>query len=176
MFRIFIFLGLIASTLHALEPKSCAAGLRFQKTLELYWENGIEARCQLPQTWSKWSVGATVISSRIGSAFQSNAIEQETYWIWLDRKFRADKRIQPYTALGTGYFWLDVENPEIFSDLPNSSWLLTLEGGVQAQLPLPWLQVRSGIGYHLITGDGTTGPGTLYPLYFHLNAEVLFPW
>lgn len=170
--RNFLFLSFLILP-HLIWAVNCSAGLRLQRTWELYWENGFEGRCQVDSS-KGWTVGLAAISSRLGSAFHSNALEQESYWLWGGYSFRPHASIQPYSDFGVGFFWLDIENPQLFGDLPHSAILLTLEGGISSHWRT-W-SLRSGLGYHLKTGNGKSGPGSLFPLFMHLGLEKNFSW
>ena len=142
----------------------CLAGLRAQKTYELYWENGLDASCTHGSVLGgHLSLGLSAVSSRLGTALGTNALKQEEYLASILWNFRVRQRLQPYAGLGLGYFWLDVEDP-LFEFLPHSSPLLAVQGGLTfaPSGPLAW---RLGFGYHLIVGDGLSGPGSLYPLF-----------
>jgi len=153
---------------------SCVIGPRVEKTWELYWENGVDGECSFEKIlWGHLGIGASVTSTRIGSAWESNALRQEQYLLNFAWNFRLQKRVQPYVSLSGGWFWLDV-GPEIFNEVPHSSPLAMVGTGARLQLwgPLSW---KAGIGYHLITGDGLEGPGSLYPLILHSSVQWRFP-
>lgn len=139
-------------------------GLRFQKTVDLYYENGITAQ----YNYSKRLVfGASYITSRLGSALGSNAIKQDNFIISGGYLFRPNKKIQPLIRLNTGYFVADYESP-IFNSLKNSSLILSVDGGLSYSFKSP-LKINASIGYNTITGDGEQGAGTVYPVYFQTS-------
>jgi hypothetical protein len=169
-----LFLILLVSGALFAQDFRCDAGLRFQKTWELYWENGVEGSCSKQNILGGHPfLSASAVSSRLGSALGSNALRQEEYLLGLGWKFRTEKRIQPYIALQTGWFWLDVEEP-MFEVLPHSSVLATFSFGSEIPVYGPFL-TRIGMDYHLITGDGLQGPGSLYPLFMHTSFLVRIP-
>jgi len=146
----------------------CVVGPRIEKTWNLYWENGAEFTCSHPSLlWNHLGLGGSVTSTRVGSAFESNAVQQEQYFLSASWIFRLQKRVEPYVALNAGWFWLDVEDP-IFNFLPHSAPLFALGGGTAVQVYGP-VWCRFGIAYHLITGDGNSGIGSLYPLLLHTS-------
>jgi outer membrane receptor for ferrienterochelin and colicin len=139
-------------------------GIRFQKTVDLYYENGITGQ----YNFSKRVVfGASYITSRLGSAINSNAIKQDNFFISGAYLFRPNKMLQPFTRLNIGYFTADYESP-IFNNLQNSSALLALDAGIIYSFKSP-LKLNISLGYNAITGDGKQGAGTLYPVYFQTS-------
>ena len=139
-------------------------GLRFQKTVDLYYENGITAQ----YNYSKRIIfGASYITSRLGSALGSNAIKQDNFMISGAYLFRPNKTLKPFIRLNTGYFTAYYESP-IFNNLQNNSALLSLDGGLSYSFKSP-LKLNASIGYNAITGDGEQGAGTLYPVYFQTS-------
>lgn len=139
-------------------------GVRLQKTVNLYYENGFTVQYANDLLLSgRLYLGATYVSSRFGSAFLSNALEQDNFFLSATYYFRPQRVIQPFIRLNTGYFISDLEEA-IFEDLPNSSILLSPEFGVGVHTGTP-LKINASFGYNTITGNGISGPGTLYPLF-----------
>ncbi len=139
-------------------------GVRLQKSVNLYYENGFTAQYTNDRLYSKrLYFGISYVTSRLGSAIGSNAIKQDNIFLSTTYYFRPDRILQPFLRLNTGYFQSDLEE-EIFDDLPNSSILLSPEAGIRLKTNSP-LKVGASIGYNLITGDGSKGPGTLYPVF-----------
>ncbi|MFO8146272.1 MAG: hypothetical protein ACQEWG_00340 [Bacteroidota bacterium] len=139
-------------------------GVRLQKSVNLYYENGITAQYTNNSLYSKrLYFGLSYVTSRLGSAIGSNAIKQDNIFLSITYYFRPDKILQPFLRLNTGYFYSDLEE-KIFDDLPNSSILLSPEAGIRLKTNSP-LKVGASFGYNLITGDGRKGPGTLYPVF-----------
>ena len=153
---------------------SCDVGPRVERTWELYWENGAEVECSLANVFGgHLGLGASVTSTRIGSAWNPNALRQEQYLVNSAWNFRLQKRVRPYVNLSAGWFWLDV-GPAIFDVIPHSSPLLVLGSGARVGIwgPISW---NAGFGYHLITGDGKSGPGSIYPLFLHTSVQWRIP-
>lgn len=178
MLRIFVLLiSLLAMQAFAQSATTkweCSVGARLQKTWELYFENGVEGNCQIPVWGSRLSVGVAAVSTRLGTAFLSNALQQEQYWLQGQYTFRKGKRVEPYAGFGAGWFWLDVEDP-MFNDIPHSAPLFALLGGAKVSIN-NWLLVRSGLGYQALVGNGEEGPGSVYPLFMQLNFETRLKW
>ncbi len=139
-------------------------GVRLQKSVNLYYENGVTAQYTNDRLFSKrLYFGLSYVTSRLGSAIGSNAIKQDNIFLSTTYFFRPDRKLQPFLRLNTGYFHSDLEE-EIFDDLPNSSLLLSPEAGLRFKTNSP-IKIGASIGYNLITGDGSKGPGTLYPVF-----------
>jgi hypothetical protein len=62
-----------------------------------------------------------------------------------------------------GYFSAQYGSP-LFDDLPRTSLLASPELGLCYCSNFP-LKISGSIGYNLFTGNGVTGPGTLYPVF-----------
>jgi hypothetical protein len=139
-------------------------GLRFQKTIDLYYENGITIQYNYSK---KISFGASYITSRLGSAIGSNAIKQDNFIISGAYLFRPNKNLKPFMRLNTGYFTADYESP-LFDNLQNNSAILSVDGGLSYSFKCP-LKLNASIGYNAITGDGAQGAGTLYPVFFQTS-------
>jgi hypothetical protein len=153
----------ISTTSHA-QVHSFDAGLRFQKSIGLYLENGLTAQYNLT---TRWVLGATYITSRLGTAMGSNAIKQDNIFVSGAYQFRPTHVLQPFVRASLGYFTADYEAP-VFKILPNSSAIVALEGGVSYTFKSPF-KTNLSIGYNLISGDGETGAGTLYPVFYQAS-------
>jgi hypothetical protein len=139
-------------------------GIRFQKTVDLYYENGITGQYYFT---NRVIFGASYITSRLGSAMSSNAIKQDNYILSGSYLFRPKKPLQTFVRLNTGYFFADYES-DIFNNLDNSSALLSLDAGLLYSFKSP-LKLNLSLGYNVFTGDGINGPGTLYPVFFQTS-------
>lgn len=164
----------VMQTIKAQENKfELNAGLRFQKTQKLYWENGVTVDFASDKILDqKVHFSLNITSSRIGSAFNSNAIKQENYLFGIDWRFREKKSLQFFTGVGLGYFHSDLES-EIFDILPNNSMLFSIEAGIFYKFKFP-LASSFSYSYNLISGDGVNGPGTLFPVYFQWSLFYIF--
>ena len=73
-----------------------------------------------------------------------------------------------HARLNFGYFHAE-QVSDIFEDVPNTAFLFSPEIGFKytfKQLPIT---LNLGSGYYLFTGEGGESPGTLQPLYYHLD-------
>jgi hypothetical protein len=170
---IFLITLILPHYLKSQENSGFSAGIRLQKTHHLYYENGIAFdythRVLLN---NKIHLGFSYVSSRFGSAFHSNALKQDNYLVSCSYHFRNEKIICPIVTLNTGYFYADMEE-SFFEVIPHKSLLLSAETGIYMNFNYP-VKVKSTFGFNFITGDGTSGPGTLYPLYIELSIFYQF--
>ena len=105
-------------------------GVVIQKTHSLYWENGVALRYSFASFKSnQFYIGFDIVSSRVGTAFRSNALKQESYIGSAAWYFRKDKPLRIVTELNLGFFHADLEE-EIFEELPNTAYLLSPEIGL----------------------------------------------
>ncbi len=165
LFRILLIVFGCSTLLFA--DNTIKLGLKMQKTPNLYYENGLALGYSSDRLMNnKLHLGASFVSSRLGSAMGSNALKQEEYLLSAGFVFRSGKLINPVIKLNTGLFVLDTEF-EIFSELPNKSMMLSAEFGLGYDIDGPF-DLTTTLGYNLITGDGLNGPGTLYPIFLNL--------
>jgi hypothetical protein len=143
-------------------------GIRIQKTQKLYWENGFAFDFTSPKIANRSiHFGVSYVTSRLGSAMGTNAIKQDNFLISSGYHFRHKKQLQPFTRLNMGYFHADYEDA-IFDVLPNKSFLLSLDAGLSYEFKAP-ITINLSAGYNLISGNGPSGPGTLYPFYYQMS-------
>lgn len=164
-----LFLFLFNFTLDAsAQSPTLDVGLRLQKTVNLYYENGFTVHYNSERFFSpNFFIGASYFSSRLGSAMGTNAIKQDNYLISSTYFLRHGRTVRPFLRMNAGYFYADYEE-EIFSDLPNSSALLSPEAGIGIWTNSPF-KFGASVGYNVLTGNGVKGPGTLYPLFIQTS-------
>jgi len=151
------------------EAYELGLGLRVQKTEQLYWENGFGADFTSDFLLNKRiHLKMSYVTSRMGSAFNTNAIKQDNFLIGADWRFMSDKSFQVFTGFNTGFFHADMENP-MFNVLPHNSMLFSLEAGLSYKFKFP-LAVNLSAGYNLINGNGVSTPGSLFPVFYQLSA------
>jgi hypothetical protein len=166
-FGLVLSLWLLSAPAHAQES-SLEAGLRFQKTLNLYYENGLTAQYRNPKLLNnRLQVGLTYVSSRLGSAIGSNAIKQDNIFLSGAYLFRMRSTVHPFVRANAGWFRADYES-DIFKNLTKSSPLVSAELGLLVPTKYRFNAAVSA-GYNLITGDGSDSPGTLFPLFYQLS-------
>jgi hypothetical protein len=108
------------------------------------------------------SFGATYVSTRIGSAYNSNAIIQDNIVLHSTYLFSSSS-LAPLIRLNAGYCFADYES-SLFDEIDTSMPLLSIEAGASYTFDIP-LTVQASLGYNLITSDGSSGIGTVYPLF-----------
>jgi hypothetical protein len=161
-----LLLVICSATAHAQELK---IGMRMQKTQTMYWENGISAQYAFANFKPKQFVlGFDYVSSRFGTAFQSNAIKQDNFLLSASWMFFKDCQFHIVTRLNAGYFYSDLES-DIFKDVPNTAFLFSPEFGVRYDFKQLPISLNLGSGYYIITAEDGCSPGTLQPLYYHLD-------
>lgn len=151
------------------QAQTLKVGVRIQKTQEMYWENGISSQYTFPKLKpNQFYVGFDYVTSRLGSAYNSNAIKQDTYLLSGSWLFNKSKPYHFVTRLNMGYFYSDLEE-NIFKDIPNTSFLFSPEVGFTYDFKKAPISLNIGTGFYIITAKEGYSPGTLQPLYFHLD-------
>ncbi len=147
------------------------AGIRIQKTQEMYWENGVSAQYSFKNLKpNQLFFGFDYVTTRLGSAIGSNAMKQDNFIFSGSWAFRKDKAFHPVARLNMGYFYADYEE-EIFSSLPNTAFLCAPEFVLNYEIPNLPLSVNLGTGYYVGFTSEANSPGTLQPLYYHLDVH-----
>ena len=138
-------------------------GLRLQQSWNMYNENGITLEFTPKNLLNdQLSFGASYISTRFGSAFNSNAIIQDNMLLHSTYVF-SSSALSPLVRLNAGYCFADYQS-SLFDEIDSSMPLLSLEAGARYVFDIP-LKVQASLGYNLITSDGPSGIGTVYPLF-----------
>jgi hypothetical protein len=167
LFTLLLFSNLL--TAQENKPYDLAMGLRIQKTNKLYLENGLATDFSSQSILNKkLHLKLSYVSSRFGSAVNSNAIKQDNYIVGLDWRFRSEKDFQIFTGINSGFFHADMEDP-IFDVLPHNSLLFSAEVGAFYKFKFP-MAMSCSAAYNIINGNGIDTPGTLYPFYCQLSA------
>ena len=139
-------------------------GVRLQKSVSFYTENGITAQYTHQKlAKQRLYVGASYVTSRLGTALNSNAIKQDNFLVSASYYFRPKWLIRPVVRANVGYFIADYGDV-LFNELPHSSLLASPELGLCFCPNFP-LKINASVGYNAFSGDGTSGPGTLYPVF-----------
>lgn len=143
-------------------------GIRLQKSINLYIENGMTVQYTHPK-WinSRLYVGVGYVTSRLGTALSSNAVKQDNLLLFTAYYFRPSRTVRPFAKMNTGYFKASYGS-DLFRDLPQRSLLVSPEFGLCYCPSFP-LKIGGSIGYNLLTGNGLTGPGTLYPVFVQIG-------
>ena len=144
------------------------AGVIFQRSHYLYLENGVGVDFSHDNILQKQlHFKAAYVSSRFGSAIQTNAIKQDNILLGANWRFRSVKSLEIPVGINTGIFVADYEDPT-FDELPNTAILMSVEGGLVYNFDFP---VSAGLtaGYNFRNGNGVDVPGTLFPVFYRLS-------
>ncbi len=146
-------------------------GVKLQKTHSLYYENGFNAEYSSSEfLGNQFHSGFSYISSRFGSAFNSNALKQDNFLFHTSYTFLKKAILNPFIKLNAGFIVADYQSP-LFDDIDNTMPLTSMDLGL-SYTPNNPLKAQVSLGYNIITSDGTSGVGTVYPLYFN----IIFMW
>lgn len=166
VFLLFTFASLFGQNLNL--------GIKLQKTHSLYWENGITARYSFENFKpDQFYIGFDYVTSRLGSAFASNAIKQDNLIGSIGWHFRKGKPFRIITKINFGILKADLEE-DIFSELPNSATLLSPEIGVSYRLKNYPIIANFGLGFNFNQAEEAKSPGTFQPLFYHLSFYYSF--
>jgi hypothetical protein len=146
-------------------------GVRLQKDIGLYYENGISVNYSDKNLKpDRWYFGFSYFTSRLGTALNSNAIKQDNFLLSTSYYFKQNHALRPFVRLNAGYFSADYGSP-VFDVLPSKTYLLAPEVGLSYKTKLP-IKVALSLGYNTHTSDGTNGiPGTIYQFYYQLTVS-----
>lgn len=174
--RVFVFFSCFSGISYdsIAQQRVLDVGIRVQKAVNLYYENGFTIQYSSEAlAEERVYFGLSYVSSRFGTAMGSNALKQDNFLFSTSYFFRPEKLIRPMLRANIGYFSAPLE--PVFDDLPQSSMLLSSEAGLCIDPRIP-LKITISAGYNFITGDGLSGPGTLYPAFIQtsLSWDVLF--
>mgnify|MGYP006080485861 CR=1 FL=1 len=158
------FISILSTSTTNAQSDIINVGVRFQKASGLYWENGVDLEYSNKNILNdKLFFGFSYISSRLGTAFNSNAIKQDNYIFSCRYYARKDENLRPFSKFNIGYFNADYGS-EIFDILDNTSLITALEFGLSYTF-ITKLKLFGSFGYNFISGNGMEGPGTLYPIF-----------
>ncbi|MBM4151236.1 MAG: hypothetical protein FJ219_06270 [Ignavibacteria bacterium] len=161
-----IYVILLTSILFSVakaQDDQLSLGFRLQHSIHMYNEHGITIDYTPKKLLNdQLSFGATYVSTRFGSAINSNAILQDNILFHSTYVFSSSS-LSPLIRLNAGYCFADYES-SLFDDIDPTMPLLSIETGVRYAFDVP-LNIQAGLGYNLITSDGSSGIGTVYPLF-----------
>ena len=148
-------------------------GVRVEKAMGFYYSSGVFIEFSSNKLLNqRINFGLTYVTSRLGTAFQSNAIPFWQLTANVNLMLRKKKHFKICFRLNGGYAKANYHDP-IFNDLPQSSPIVSFEPGLLYDFKFP-LRIGTGLGYNFITGNGITGLGVIYPVYFQFNAAYRF--
>lgn len=135
----------------------------------MYWENGIAVQYSFAKFKpAQFFIGFDYVTSRLGSAYNSNAIKQDNYIFSASWLFNKSKTYHFVSRINAGYFYSDLEE-DIFDEIPNTAFLFSPEIGFTYSPKKVPISLNIGTGYYIITEKEGYSPGTLQPLYFHFD-------
>jgi hypothetical protein len=164
----FFTLFLSAAIAQEQPDRDIQVGLVFQKAAYLYWENGLGVKYTCSNLFDKkLQLKAQAISSVLGSALGSTALNQHSFSGGAEWLFGKSGKLQIPVGFNAGYFWVDYEHPA-FDVLPSGSMLFSIETGLNYRFDFP-LTASATMGYNLINGNGVDVPGSIFPVFFKLG-------
>ena len=154
--------------IHSLASESeLFLGVKLQKTHALYYENGFNTEYSSSAfLGNQFHSGFSYITNRFGSAFNSNAVKQDNILFHTSYTFLKKAILNPFIKLNAGFIIADYQSP-LFDDIDNTMPLISMDLGL-SYTPFNPLKTQVSLGYNIITSDGTSGVGTVYPLYFNI--------
>ncbi|MGB1003992.1 MAG: hypothetical protein ACPGVC_07180 [Salibacteraceae bacterium] len=146
------------------------AGLRFQKTQNMYWENGVAFQYTFKNmNPDKWIFGFDYVTSRLGSAINSNALKQDNFILSASYNFgNKELPVKFFLRANTGLFVVDYEY-DIFKDIPNKALLLGIEPSVCYIFKEAPIKMNLGLNINFATTKEGYNPGTLQTFMYHLD-------
>jgi len=169
MRKILFFFLAIAGAI-SLQAQDFNVGIKFQKTHTLYWENGLSGQYSFANFKpGQFYLGVDYVTSRLGTAFNSNALKQDNLTVSVAWYLRKEKPLHITTKLNVGFFNAQLEE-EIFKDLPHSALLLSPEVGLSYDFKALPIVLNLGAGYNVNLQEEGESPGTLLPLFYSFTA------
>jgi hypothetical protein len=139
-----------------------SAGIRLKKYVGFYWVNGLSGEWHSPKLLNnKLHLGINIATSKLGSALYSNALTTWETELSLLYYFRKAKPLHPIARINIGL--ASAQLGSSFSTLSSRTMLLSLETG--CHYTHKKYSYRLYGGYNLLTGNGISGLGTIYPIY-----------
>jgi hypothetical protein len=160
--RIGFILLLSCFSLFASEWK---ASLQFQKNYGWLWDNGIGFAWSPESYGGKLRVGMIYVTSSLGSAFNSNNIEEHYYLVDGTWFFRPRTYFNPFSGLELGFYNYNNEQAD-FDFLPNKSLVCNLKTGFETYIPSLGFSLQTSIGFQIIRKASL-----MYPLYIRLGVH-----
>jgi len=166
-----VFLVFVTSCISVFSQDSTfnfSTGARFKKYIGFYWQNGIAAEFNSDKLLkNKLSFGLNVVSSTLGTALINNAIPTLEIELSAIKYFRTEKKLKPFVRLNTGFAVANFGDDR-FDNINNKSALLSIETGIKTKI-YKSIELVTGGGLNLISGNGFSNLGTVYPTYFQLS-------
>ncbi|MBK7310545.1 MAG: hypothetical protein IPI93_07065 [Sphingobacteriaceae bacterium] len=150
-----------------------SGGICINKMVGFYFMNGVSGEISTSKILKgKVDLGLNITTSSLGSAFVSNAIPVHSAELYIQKVFRNGKHFRPLIVLNAGYakaFY----GSKIYDNLPQSSLLVSPEFGMRYAFNFP-IVFNATLGYNVISGNGVSGAGFIYPVYIRFKALYAF--
>ena len=164
---IFFFIAILGCI--TLNAQKLNIGIKLQKTHFMYWENGISVQYSFSNFKpGQFYLGVDYVTSRLGTAFNSNALKQDSYIATVAWHFRKGKPFHVTTKINAGFFNVNL-GEEIFKELPHSAFLLSPEIGLSYDFKQLPIIVNLGTGYNIGFKNEAESPGTLQPFFYNFT-------
>lgn len=150
---------------------SIHAGVLVQKSIGMYTDVGLYGEYE-PNIALPVAVGFTYVSSRFGSALNSNALKQDCFFVNGTYYFFREKIITMYSGVNVGLMTIDYGS-ELFDMLPQNAMLASVEFGTR-YFYKDIFTVSASFGYNAITGNGVKGIGSVMPIFWQVSGGYVF--
>jgi len=169
--RKFLILIIIANINIAFSQDSTfsfSAGARFKKYVGFYLQNGINIEFNSSKILNnKVNFGLNIVSSKLGTELINNAIPTLEVELSAIKYFRNNKKLKPFARINTGFAYANFGDNK-FNNITNKSALFSLETGFKIRAYKSFDFLLGG-GLNIITGNGFSNLGTVYPLYYQFS-------
>ena len=164
-------MGLISQIQASDSTATLYAGAAFRKYVGFYWVNGATAEWQ-NASWRKHkvSLGLTALHSVLGTDLFAKAIPTLNLEVAVIRRFKFTQGFGARVALHTGYANAAYGNAT-FDKIARHAPLAGIEFGLDGRYK-NW-QGAATLGYQGISGAGTKGLATVYPIYLQMRLFYL---
>lgn len=102
----------------------------------------------------RFQIKAAYLTSRMENVFRENVIKYDIFMVTPIWHFRRNAIFDPTVQLDAGYARFDPEFEEIFGDLDNTTWLASLQPGLNINFAKGEYGLQYHFGYNFITPEG----------------------
>ena len=149
------------------------AGIRCKKFTGFYWENGISAEYKSSKLLdNKLGLGVNLTTSILGTALIKNAIPTMNFEVSALYYWKRTSDFLPFSRLNIGLATAHFSST--YANITNRAPLLSVEFGCSYRFSPEFRLTVSG-GINAITGNGTKGLGTVYPLFGQFSLFYKLP-
>ncbi len=164
-YLLFVYVVVCVHT-KAVSKSALFVQLASQKTQELYYENGFLVEFTHPSLWKeRIQFEAGYISTRLGSALNSEAFLIDEYLIATSLHFRPQRKFDPYLQIRSGIWHHDPGvSAEWAQEFVETEAILALAGGFQWNIVPKWGGLDLGLGYQVLEKSDLQ-----FPLFYHIG-------